>query len=192
MVCLASGPSLTPADCTDVMASGLITVAVNTTYQMAPWAEAVFAFDSAWWRVYAEEVAQQCTVARRYSVSDVLGRMGVQSLKGVEWFQSLPNSGACAINLAAGAGAKRVLLLGYDCQRAPDGRTHWHPDHPGKMSNARSLPRWPEHFARARRFAASKGCEVFNCSRATALTCFERRPLDQMLRDERARTEAAP
>lgn len=96
---------------------------------------------------------------------------------GVGW-NPFGNSGAGAISLAAHAGAARVLLLGYDCQRS-EGRTHWHGDHPQGLGNAGSLHKWPAQFANLRR--AIPAVEVFNCSRATALTVFPLAELEDML-----------
>ena len=38
------------------------------------------------------------------------------------------NSGAAAINVAAHAGAKRIILLGFDMQLSKDGKANWHPN----------------------------------------------------------------
>lgn len=75
-------------------------------------------------------------------------------------------------------GAKRVILLGYDCQRSND-RTHWHGDHPKKLGNAGSLPRWASQFARMRR--AYPNANVVNCTRETALQAFPRASLEDSL-----------
>ena len=40
------------------------------------------------------------------------------------------NSGFQALNLAVLAGARRILLLGYDGKAGQDGRTHWSGGHP--------------------------------------------------------------
>ena len=107
------------------------------------------------------------------SNNDFHGRVGhVPNLK------CFGNSGAGAIALAAKAGASRVILLGYDCEKS-GGKVHWHGDHPAGLGNAGSMPKWPEQF---KRLAASlSGVEVINCSRATALTAFPRGKLESVL-----------
>ena len=93
-------------------------------------------------------------------------------------FKAFGNSGAGAIAMAAKAGATRVILLGYDCQRT-GGKAHWHGDHPPMLGNAGSMPKWPDQF---KRLAASiEGVEVINCSRETALRAFVRMPLEDAL-----------
>lgn len=88
------------------------------------------------------------------------------------------NSGANAIALAAWHGAKRIILLGYDCQRT-GGMAHWHGDHPPSLGNAKSLPSWPEKFRQL--IPLLSGTEVINCSRESALDCFPRGNLEDYL-----------
>lgn len=88
------------------------------------------------------------------------------------------NSGCGAISLACFAGARRVLMLGYDCQKT-GGKTHWHGDHPKGLGNAGSVHKWPAQFASLK--AKMSGVEIINCSRETALTVFPRASLEQTL-----------
>lgn len=90
------------------------------------------------------------------------------------------NSGAGAIAAAHHFGARRVILLGYDCQHT-GGRKHWHGDHPegGGSGNAGSVGKWPAQFLELVRHLA--GVEVINCSRETALTVFPRAQLEDVL-----------
>lgn len=80
------------------------------------------------------------------------------------------NSGYQAINVAVLAGAKRVLLLGYD-MRFASGRTHSHGGHPVQMpedayrSYARKFSSMVPHLKRL-------GVEVLNCTPSSAITCF--------------------
>jgi len=91
------------------------------------------------------------------------------------------NSGAAAISLAMYRGAKRVVMLGYDCQHT-GGKAHWHGNHPRGLGNAGSYRRWAESFVNLARDAARDGVEVINCSRETALTCFPRADLEATLK----------
>jgi hypothetical protein len=88
------------------------------------------------------------------------------------------NSGIGSIQLAIKGGAKRILLLGYDCQ-VTQGKTHWHGDHPKGLANARFLSTWPDKF---RQFSKSVKVEIINCSRETALDCFPRMTLAKALK----------
>lgn len=129
--------------------------------------------DLQWWHGHIKEVRQTfkgelytpqrgCFEARQVRVSKYL------------------NSGAAAIELAADMGAKRIILLGYDCQHT-GGKRHWHGDHPkgAGSGNAGNIAKWPAIFNRLAR--SLKGVEVINCTRETALTCFPRASLEGAL-----------
>lgn len=94
------------------------------------------------------------------------------------------NSGAAAISLAASRGARRIVMVGYDCQRT-GGATHHHGDHPRPLSNAKSMPLWAGRFRDAARHLAQLRVEVINASRVTALTCFKRSTLEDALAADR-------
>lgn len=90
------------------------------------------------------------------------------------------NSGAGAISLAARGGAKRIILLGYDCQHT-GGKRHWHEDHPDRMGNAdhKALKLWGANFSKLAQDYSD--VEIINCSRQTALQCFEQKKLEEVL-----------
>lgn len=180
VICIASGPSLTLADCEAARATGHPVVVTNTTFRIAPWADVLFGFDSNWWRQHLEEVRATFR-GRLMSVSQVAGNLGIETTYGATWFRQVGNSGACAISLAICSGAKRVILIGFDCCRGSDGKNHWHGDHPKGMSNCLSMARWPAQFARVAAEAKREGVVVLNASRSTTLTCFERVRLEECL-----------
>lgn len=185
VACIASGPSLTAEDCELVHAAGLPTIVVNTSFRRAPWADILFAMDAGWWVQHMAEVERDFAGARWGYVY----HPGVIATKGKLFPMGVGNSGSFAISMAVVTKPMRILLLGYDCQFAPDGRRHWHEDHPGNLGNAVSIKRWPYQFDLVSRYAASHGIKVVNCSRSTALTCFERGDLEAEL--ARAVPEAA-
>ena len=88
------------------------------------------------------------------------------------------NSGAGAMMLAYYAGARRVIMLGYDCQHT-GGVKHWHGDHPPKLGNATRPEMWERGFAKVAHDLAD--IEIINASRVTALTCFPRMSLEDAL-----------
>lgn len=91
------------------------------------------------------------------------------------------NSGAGAIAVAAALGARRIVLVGYDCKHAADGRRHWHGDHAkgAGAGNAGSVSKWPAQFRDL--VSHLRGATVINASRDTALTVFPRMPLEEAL-----------
>lgn len=179
VVCIASGPSLTPEDCETVRQSGHPVIVTNTTYRLAPWADVIFGMDMKWWQVHHKEVNATCT-GRKLSTSHAARAYGAESLNQCPWFPRTLNSGEGAIVLAMASGSKRVVLLGYDCQRT-GGKAHWHGDHPKSLGNAKSLGKWPKHFAQTAKNAKGQGIEVLNASRETSLACFPRVALEEAL-----------
>lgn len=93
-------------------------------------------------------------------------------------FAPFGNSGAGAMILASLAGAKRIIMLGYDCQHT-GGKKHWHGDHPPKLGNADRPDAWAKGFAKVAH--ELQALEIANCSRETALTMFERKDLRECL-----------
>lgn len=198
VVCIASGPSLTETDVELVRASGLPAIVCNTSFRLAPWADALFAFDFRYWETrdpttritYLEETARDFRGAR-YCRSELARNLpGVISCVGRPWFWGFGNSGICAITLAQAARARRAILLGYDCKLGPGGLPHWHGKHPEPRSNCLSLPKWPEQFARLAKLCKARGFRVVNATRDTALDCFPRMTLEDAL--ARALAEEAP
>jgi hypothetical protein len=160
-------------------------IVINTTYQLAPWADVLWATDARWWRWHKGAPAFP---GRKFSLA-VGGAVpkGVHLLRndGITGLCLDPcgvrngkNGGYAAINLALHLGARRVLLLGYDMQ-ATGGRDHWHPDHPYTMPNP--YPAWRKYFATLVAPIAAAGVEVVNCSRVSALECFPRMALADAL-----------
>lgn len=181
VVCMASGPSLTADDAELVRGAAVPTMVTNTTFRMAPWASILVAHDAKWWAVYRSEVDATFAGLRVTCAVNGTRQTSALSLATLLKFRPFGNSGCSAISLAVLAGAKRVVLLGYDCQTT-GGRVHWHGDHPSSLSNARSIKGWPLKFENVARYARSRGVQVVNASRATALQCFQRVRLEDEIR----------
>ena len=105
---------------------------------------------------------------------------GVESVAVDMRWRNFHNSGANAISVAILCGASRVVLLGYDCALT-GGRSHHHGDHPAGLRNCDTLAKWPAQFAKVAAYADRHHAIVLNASRASALTCFARVPLEQVL-----------
>lgn len=134
--------------------------------------------DVDWWRTHLSEVNAKFE-GLRFSSNKLPNEFRVKHL-GAPNFKAHHNSGCGAIALAVNGGARRVLMLGYDCQKT-GGQAHWHGDHPKGLGNAGSIERWPAKFQ-----ALAKECggvEIINCSRETALEVFPRMPLEEALEE---------
>ena len=83
------------------------------------------------------------------------------------------NSGYQAINLAYLWGAARIVLIGFDL-----GGTHWFGDHPKPLQMPSPYRKWLPAFDRLAADLADEGVQVINSTTTTALTCFERMPIE--------------
>jgi len=129
--------------------------------------------DKPWWEAHLDEVNRDF-LGQKYSTAG--GIQGVAHLQPP--FTGYGNSGAACIAIAAHGGAKRVVMLGYDCQHT-GGAAHWHGNHPRGLSNAKQTAKWPVLFQRLRDDWLD--VEILNASRATALKVFPRCELEEAL-----------
>lgn len=108
---------------------------MNSSYQLAPWADAVFAMDLAWWDIHAKRIPK--TMARYTSHR---GAVKEHRIKHAGPFRG-NNSGHQAVELALSLGATSIALVGYDMR--PDGdRLHWHAPHPDSNPTPQRLEQW--------------------------------------------------
>lgn len=91
------------------------------------------------------------------------------------------NSGYQAINLAALAGAGRIVLVGYRMRPLEDGRIHWFGDHPIK-THPSIFSCMLQAFNRLAR-KLPPGLEIVNATCGSALDCFPKRDLESLLSD---------
>jgi hypothetical protein len=181
VVCLASGPSLTPDDVAlvrtwrDAPTTEARSVFVaNTTYRAAPWADLLFAIDPAWWGLHAAEVGAT------FAGVSYGGKDAPPPARALTLRQFFPygNTGAGLVALAAHGGACKVVLLGYDGQHT-GGATHWHGAHPAPLGDAGSVHKWAGQFNVLAR--AFRGLPIVNASRVSAIATFPRVALEEAL-----------
>jgi hypothetical protein len=147
--------------------------------------------DAQWWKHYRREIDK--TEGEHWCTDD--GVPGVNAIRGLDpdnggigmstaahCIHTGGNSGYAALNLIALWGPLRIILVGYDMQ-ASGGRLHCHRDHPPALGNpvAGGFVLWRQRFAVAAQDLRRMGIEVVNCSRQTALRCFEQADLEDEL-----------
>ena len=182
VVILAGGPSLTREDVEYVRAKADAVIAINNTYQLAPWATALYGADGIWWRWHK---GAPTFTGLKYSLSRGASMFkDVQILKnsGSRGLETEPtglkngrNGAFQAINLAVHFGAKRIILLGVDMQKGPKGEEHWHKDHPNRSRSPYGV--FLKYFESLVNPLNDLGVEVINCSPRTALKIFPIMPL---------------
>jgi hypothetical protein len=173
VVCLATGPSLTAADV--------------DAYRLAGFADVLYSSDLPWWRhhrgcpafgglKFAIEQAPR-KGAREFSVwPDITvlrntGDIGLETARDA--LRTGRNSGHAAINLAVHFGAKRIVLLGYDCT---GGGRHFFGLHPVKIRSVLPVETVKRCFQALVEPLRQAGVEIVNCSARTELRAFPRRP----------------
>jgi len=106
LFCIASGPSLTAIDCELVRSSGVQTVAVNNSWEMAPFCHYIYAGDSKWWKVNFDKIR---IPAEKWTCSDKAANI----YKIHYHIAAGPyNSGMRAIQFGISKGFKSIALLG--------------------------------------------------------------------------------
>jgi hypothetical protein len=186
-VCLASGPSLTPAD-VDYCRGKARVIAIKDALRLAPWADVLYGSGGdtgRWWALNGPTLPRfprlRYTLdpkAAKYAI--VLENTGVTGIeRNPTGLRTGKHSGYQAINLAVHLGARKVVLLGYDLQPNA-GRDHWFGPHPYSTA---PIPYWAlrELFPSLLGPLAELGVELVNASRDTALTCVPRVSLQEAL-----------
>ena len=181
-VCIAAGPSLTRADCDALRGFGH-TIAVNCAVFFAPWADEWYAADTQFWNYYGSKGAW----FKGHRVSRTRHALVAEQWRGKGWPRTGGNSGHQALQRAVESGYDHVALIGYDHQHT-GGKVHFHGDHPRKnrvrLGNAPSVHHWVKQMDRTAIDLERRGVEVVNLSRDTALTCFPRMTVEELLEKE--------
>lgn len=195
VVIAASGPSQQREDIE--LARGRAKVlAINNTWEIAQWADVLYACDNSWWQCqdpgYGQHAIREfggLLVAGNSHTTQV-NRIVHSEVSEAVYGANLGdggNSAYQAINIAALWGSKRILLTGVDCMKPGE---HWHGPHsqnnaPGTnpIANAReeTMKKWLKAFGKIAPMLAERGVEVVNCSRQTALTTFPAAGLENAL-----------
>lgn len=178
----ASGSSLKQEDVDAIRGKGIVVV-INNTHELAPWANILYACDIKWWKAYPEALKfKGRKISIKYEHEDVELFESNEKLNGLgeKLIHCGGNSGYQAINLAYLLGAKEIVLLGFDMQRT-NGKGHWHGEHVRGLTNQTNYNIWIGHFRILAIHLKNKGIKVYNCTRDTALECFERKKLSEIL-----------
>jgi len=175
-------------------------IGVNAAFLIGDWIDMVFFGDFNFYRSYRRSLAAfpglKVTCDREFAnmgyVSENIkylsrdrGRFfGITSNpKQVSWNN---NSGAAAISVAVGAGAKRIILIGFDMRLDEDGNKHWHRAY-GKKPVVNNKPgalfqRHLKGFDAIKRDAKNRGIEIINASPTSRISQFPKVNLKDLIR----------
>lgn len=205
-VLVAGGPSYSEAQAALVnsahAAGKCHLLVVNRAWERHPQADVLYAADARWWRRYWPEVDRgfsgECwtcdaEIARAFGLCHVKLHSRARGLVLEDGIASGSNGGYQLIGLAykflrEHGEAGPIVLVGYDMQHT-GGRAHWHKDYSGDIdgktthwSNASGVKQWLPHFDQLAADLKRERIQVWNATAETALTCFERASLDDVLR----------
>jgi hypothetical protein len=191
VVVVASGPSA--KDVLLQAAKGAARfIAVNTSWRLVPWADALYAADFAWWNQYKGcpdfsglklSTDKKSTEREDWNIRFVKIDRGTDGLvldrpNVVGWGG---NSGFHSINIAAHSGCRKIILVGFDMTL--DHGIHWHGKHPERMNNPRkgNIGRWRRAVDGAAKTLAGIGVTAINCSPVSALENYPKMTFEQAL-----------
>lgn len=141
-------------------------VAVSDAYRLAPFADVLVSSDKAWWLAHPEALQFK---GRKFCSVEC---DGVEKYNGLPPHRTSHNSGLLGMRVAQHLGATQILLLGFDMRGS-----HFFGAHPAPLNNTT-----PSRFKTfLRQFEAWDGCEVINCTPASALTRFPSISLSEAL-----------
>jgi hypothetical protein len=189
VVVAAPGPSLTEE--VAEACKGFPTIAVNNAWQLLPWADILFACDTAYWKFHrgvpafkGEKWSSHGTgndkqdAGLTYDIKCIAGQHGAEFSTRPGLINYGSNSGFQAINLAIQFGAPRIVLVGFNMQKV-GGKTHFHGDHPKGLRNADPV-RFLTYFNQAAK-KLPPGVTIINATPDSLLTCFPKMELQDAL-----------
>lgn len=201
-ICIASGPSLSDSDVEyvrEMKRQDKCRIFVcNNNYLKVPEADVLFFCDLTFWTWHCLKPEFQDFKGTKVTLAKDVGQPDIKVMNlgkqdGLSFNQDTlrtgGNSGYMQVNLAFLYGCKRVILLGYEMQpliiQKDDGTTeekiHWFGDHPQKTP-AGFFAQVKGHFETMLPDLESHGLEVINCSVPSAIECFPKKPLREVLK----------
>lgn len=184
-VAVASGPSLARWQ-SEYIRDKARAISTNTSFRAIEKGQIAYGCDGVWWDRYHEEAEdwQRWTGDKEAAQKYGLNLVTVKGGKGLclaPWaVNSGGNSGYQVLNLAYHMGASRIVMIGYDMQYT-GGEVHWHGHHPEGFINDAQFRKWIPRFDALAADLEAEGVEVINCTVETALTCFPRADLRDVL-----------
>lgn len=149
-------------------------LAVNESWRLCPWADALYACDGAWWRrnggvpeFAGLKFTYEVAASRQFGLTRVAIDRGNNAILGGDIIGDGGNSGFQALNLVINWGARRVFLVGFDMTIT--GGEHWHGRHTAGLNNPRqhNISRWL-----SAQWSTPPGVEIVNCNPDSALAAY--------------------
>ncbi len=173
-------------------------IGINVAYQLGDWVDMVFFGDGGFFLKYQAKLAEfpglkvSCSPKTnnvnwvKFLLRDKKHPRGISpNPKMVSWNG---NSGAAAVSIAANAGARRIILLGFDMKVGEGDDQHWHNLYgrsagKGTERRARKMPfhRHLKGFPAIAEDAKRRKIEILNASPDSAIECFRKVSVKDLL-----------
>jgi hypothetical protein len=199
---LGGGPSLKGFDASVLRGHGKV-IAVNDSWRLAPWCDCIYFTDPKWFvnALQADKWAEDRSsnfgqvVYKRLLVNGSNGdpffdhpqvkQLSFSGSLGLETnatkLRHGSNSVYAAMNLAYHFGVSRIVLLGVDMKLGEKGRTHWHNEQrESGFENVLRQSMLPKFQSLVTPLKLA-GVEVLNANMDSALECWPKVPLEQIL-----------
>jgi hypothetical protein len=133
---IGGGTSVKALDLTPLR--GRAVIAVNSSYEVAPWAPYLFFGDLRWWKLHRKKLEGVFPGKIATTSEGAEGKLLKLKRRNPPPGMSTRNYEAvmrrtsvqAAMNMAYHLGSRRFVLLGCDNRDGPDGKTHHHSPHP--------------------------------------------------------------
>jgi hypothetical protein len=204
VVCIGTGPSLTRKQIETAARKGYTLFGCNNAFQIAPELHLLYAVNLAWWDHYwqyvcdlpCEKWSTNAAAANKYGLRWIAEKRAPALSLDPEYIHHGEGSGYSIVSLAYLHGAKRVILLGYDCKYASDydpanrfpGSTPRHFFEGGEYPP--SMQHWPSAQVRGgthvelrdlyRSIAEQGKLEVINATPDSAIDAFPHVPIERI------------
>lgn len=193
---IGGGPSLTGFDFERLRGKGRV-IAINRAFEFIPWADMLFFMD---WKFYklCHDNPNRLALWQGFQghrvFCNLMGRKlddcyNIRSLgrHGMSWSIAKGvyhgnNSGHGALVTALALGCRPIYLLGYDMNRDPKGRSHFHSGY-GHRAN----PNLGAVFVKSFMDLAARIPKVdfiFNCNPQSGLRAWKFKTIDEVLHDQ--------
>jgi len=173
------------------------TIGINVAYLLGDWIDFVFFGDSGFLLKHQHALANfQGLKISCHPKADSLSwvKFVARDKSHAQGISSNPmrvswngNSGAAAISIAVHTGAKRVILLGFDMKVNEEDNQHWHDIYQrGTTMDQKRRRKMPFHrhlrgFPQIARDAKQMGVEILNASPDSAIECFQKVTVKELL-----------
>lgn len=188
---LCGGTSVTDEICEALRGRNVI--AVNTMYRKALWAPMMF-FADMWWYVNEKRTSLETwkafkglkltkqTISNEPNICMLFWESAASGISRRSDGVAVGHTSAqAAINIAVHKGASRIVLLGVDNCRAPNGRAHCHEEYPGNRCLEEGWQKKENDLGYMVKPLEELGVEVLNASPISTLPFWPKIELKDVL-----------